>query len=144
MRFQIRTLQVPTKWGTGAFCPGFVPGGAPVTAGAVQQITGAPGTRRVPSPRPAALNDGQLGGPFNQPSSVAPDWFSPSIYVNPSQGVGLHFPGRIFGDSVMPTPSINLGRTALQWQHTFRIGGTTVTSSNRPFTSWPTYSGGKA
>lgn len=142
MRFQIRTLQVPTKWGMGAFLPTLTFGGAPATNGQ-NVVDGAPGTVRIPSPAPPALSDGELGGPFNQPSSVAPDWFLPSIYTARVNST-LHFPGRVFGDSVMPVPVPNIGRTALQTQYKVRVGGRTTTPSFRPFTQWPTYGGGTA
>lgn len=139
MRFAVRVLQVPHKWGTGAFLPTLAFGGAPASNGR-NKVDGAPGTVRVPSPRPAALDDSALGGPANQPSSVAPDWILPSIYVA-RVNRGLHFPGRLFGDSVLPVPVPNVGRTAIQSQHRVRLGGRTATSSLRPFTQWPTYGG---
>jgi hypothetical protein len=138
MRVQTRTLQVP-RYGAGAFSPCLTSGGAPATNGQ-NKISGQPGTVPVPSPRPAALNDGELGGPFNQPSAVAPNWFMPSIYTfhaNPT----VHFPGAIDCDNVMPTPTPNPGRTSLQWQHRVRVGGRTTTSAIRPFTTWPSYGG---
>lgn len=136
MRVQTRTLQVP-RCGAGAFSPGLTSGGAPATNGQ-NKISGQPGTVPVPSPRPSALDDSALGGPFNQPSSVAPNVIYPSIYTfhaNPS----VHFPGKIMSDNVMPVPAPNPGRTSLQWQHRVRVGGRTTTSAIRPFTSWPTY-----
>jgi hypothetical protein len=139
VRFSVRTLQVPTKWGMGAFLPTLTFGGAPATNGQ-NKISGAPGTVRVYSPRPAALSDGELGGPLNQPSAVAPNWFLPSIYTfhaNPS----VHFPGRLMGDNVLPVPVPNVARTALQSQHRVRVGGRTTTAALRPFTQWPTYNG---
>ena len=139
MRLSIRTLQVPTKWGAGAFTPTLTFGGAPSSNGQ-NLISGAPGTIRVPSPRPAAMSDGELGGPYNQPSVVAPNWFLPSLYTfhaNPS----VHFPGRLFHDAVLPTPATNIGRTGLQTQHRFRMGGRTTTAAFRPFTQWPSYGG---
>lgn len=138
MRVSTRTLQVP-RWGAGAFSPGLTSGGAPATNGQ-NKISGCPGTVPVPSPRPAALNDGELGGLLNQPSSVAPNVFYPSIYTfhaNPT----VHFPGAILCDNVVPVPADNPGRTALQWQHRVRVGGRTTTTSVRPFTTWPTYRG---
>lgn len=138
MRWAIRTLQVPTK-GTAAFTPGPIIGGAPATNGQ-NQVYGAPGTVRIPSPSPPALNDSELGGPFNQPSRVAPNWFLPSIYTGLPNST-LHFPGRVFGDSVVPVPAVIQGRSALQTQHRWRIGGRTATTAVRPFTQWPTYSG---
>jgi len=137
VRVSIRTLQVPKKWGMGAFSPTLTRGGAPVTNGQ-NIIDGAPGTVAIPSPAPAALNDGDLGGPYNQPSNVAPNVIYPALYTfraNPT----VHFPGKLFGDSVVPVPAVNAGRSALQMQHRFRLGGRTATSSDRPFTQWPTY-----
>lgn len=136
MRFQIRTLQLP-KTGFGAFSPSLTHGGAPATNGQ-NVVTGMPGTVPVRSPRPAALDDSALGGPYNQPSAVAPDVIYPCIYVahaNPT----LHFPGALVSDHVLPVPTPNPGRTALQWQHRTRVGGRTATSARRPFTQWPTY-----
>lgn len=139
MRFSVRTLQVPTRWGAGAFSPALTMGGAPATNGQ-NIISGAPGTIRVASPPPAALRDGELGGPLNQPSSVAPDWILPSIYTFHANR-SVHFPGRLFGDNVLPVPVPNVGRSSLQTQHRVRLGGRTATASLRPFTQWPTYNG---
>ena len=139
MRIATRVLQVPTKWGMGAFLPTLTFGGAPATNGQ-NEISGAPGTVRIASPRPAALDDSLLGGPLNQPSACSPDWFLPSIYTahaNPT----LHAPMRLFGDNVLPTPAVNQGRTPMQTQHRVRVGGRTATASLRPFTQWPTYRG---
>lgn len=138
MRVQTRTLQVP-RCGAGAFSPTLTRGGAPASNGQ-NIITGAPGTSPVYSPRPAALSDGELGGQFNQPSSVAPNWILPAIYTfhaNPT----VHFPGKLKSDNPLPAPVPNLGRTALQWQHRTRVGGRTATAALRPFTQWPTYGG---
>lgn len=136
MRVQYRTLQVPTC-GQGAFAPTLTMGGAPATNGQ-NKISGAPGTIQIPSPSPAALNDEQLGGPHNQPSRVAPNYFMPCLYTfhaNPS----VHFPGKLLSDNVLPVPTPNPGRTPLQWQHRVRVGGRTTTSAIRPFTRWPSY-----
>jgi hypothetical protein len=134
-------LQVP-RIGAGAFSPGLTSGGAPATNGQ-NKVSGMPGTVQVPSPRPAALDDSQLGGLLNQPSAVAPNYFNPCIYTFHANGT-VHFPGSIMSDHVMPTPTPNPGRTALQWQHRVRVGGRTTTSAVRPFTSWPTYRGTQA
>ena len=139
MRIAIRTLQTPTKWGAGAFLPTLTFGGAPATNGQ-NVISGAPGTIRIASPRPAAMDDGELGGPYNQPSSVAPDWFLPSLYTFHANNT-VKFPGRTFGDNVLPVPVPNVGRTAIQSQHKVRLGGHTATTNLRPWTQWPTYCG---
>ena len=140
MRWAIRTLQVP-KRGGGAFA--VVPAQSSTASFNGQNIvTGSPGTMKVPSPRPAAMNDSMLGGPFNQPSSVAPNWFRPAIYVahvNPT----LHFPGRLLCDNVLPVPALGHTRVAAQSQYKTRVGGRTATGSFRPFTQWPIYSMGK-
>jgi len=139
MRFQIRTLQVPTK-GSGAFMPMLTSQASAATNGQ-NVVVGNPGTVRVPSPRPPALSDGELGGPFNQPSSVAPDWFLPSIYINRANST-LRFPGKLLSDNVLPVPAVNMGRKIVNWQHKTRVGGRTTTANPRPFTQWPTYGGG--
>lgn len=140
MRIQVRTLQVP-KRGAGAFLPGLTPIASAATNGQ-NQVYGSPGTVPVPSPRPAALNDGELGGPYNQPSSCSPNVFYPSIYyakMNPT----LHFPGKITSDNVLPVPAGAQGRSALQTQYKTRVGGRTTTAAFRPFTQWPTYAGAR-
>lgn len=138
MRIQVRTLQIPRR-GAGAFLPGLTLTAQAATNGA-NQVMGCPGTHAVPSPRPAAMNDHGFGGTFNQPSSNAPNVFFPSIYValvNP----GLHFPGRIMSDHVLPVPAIAHSGLPAQTQYRTRIGGRTATAAFRPFTQWPTYAG---
>ena len=138
MRFQIRTLQVPRK-GAGAFMPTFSNIPTAATNGQ-NEVVGMPGTVPVYSPRPAALDDSSLGGPYNQPSACAPNWILPSIYyarVNQS----LQFSGKTWSDNVLPVPAITSNGNIKQWQHRARVGGRTTTTSNRPFTQWPTYSG---
>jgi hypothetical protein len=147
VRFQYRVLQVPVRWGAGAFVP--VPAQINTAASNGQnEVVGAPGTVAIPSPRPPALNDGQLGGPFNQPSSVSPNVFYPSLYhvvINNTmtfdgRGTGLT-PGN---DHPMPVPARNWTRMPANFNHRVRVGGRTTTTSNRPFTQWPTYGGRKA
>ena len=111
------------------------------------EVFGAPGTMPVPSPRPPALNDGQLGGPFNQPSSVSQDVIYPSIYiVIPNRT--MTFDGLGTGltrgnDHPRPVPAVALGAIPGLFSHRVRVGGRTVTTANRPFTQWRTYSGRK-
>lgn len=140
MRESIRTLQVPTKWGLGAFSPSRA-SSATATFNGQHVISGAPGTIRVPSPAPPALDDSALGGPYNQPSRVAPDWFLPCLYTFHANST-VHFPGRLYGDNVLPAPVPNDARVALQLQHKFRLGGRRTTGSHRTFTQWPTYGRG--
>ena len=136
MRIQTRTLDVPIK-GMGAFLPTLTMGGAPVTNGQ-NIITGAPGTVRVFSPAPAALDDSGLGGNLNQPSRVAPNWFLPSIYTFHANS-SVHFPGKVKSNNPLPIPAAAVSRSAAQFQHKTRVGGRTVTPNFRPFTTWPTY-----
>jgi len=140
MRIQVRTLQVP-KRGAGAFLPGLTPVGTAATNGQ-NEVYGSPGTVAIPSPRPPAMADGELGGPFNQPSSVAPNVFYPSIYYSIPNNT-QHFPGKIQSDNVVPVPAIVQGRSALQTQYRTRVGGRTAVAAFRPFTQWPTYAGVK-
>lgn len=139
MRFQVRTLQVP-KRGGGAFLPALTQIPTAATNGA-NQVYGSPGVAPVYSPRPAALADGELGGPLNQPSSVAPNYIFPSIYVA-LVNAGLRFPGRLICDNVLPVPAVSSVGIPAQTQYKPRIGGRTATAAFRPFTQWPTYSPG--
>ena len=140
MRNTIRTLQVPRR-GSGAFS--VVPAASSTASFNGQNIVeGSPGTMKVPSPRPAALNDGELGGPFNQPSSCAPNWFRPSIYVA-KVNQSLHFPGRIQCDNVLPVPAGVISSVSLQTQYRTRVGGRATTASYRPWTQWPIYRAGR-
>ena len=139
MRHQIRTLQVPQNWGTGAFT--VIPARSSTASFNGQNlVTGAPGTVRVASPRPAALSDGELGGRLNQPSSCGPNWILPSIYVAHVNNFRTAT-GGLYTDNVSPVPATAIGAVPAQWQHRTRIGGRTVTSAIRPFTQWPTYGG---
>jgi len=139
MRMQIRTLQTPNR-GYGAFCPTLTPNPTANSNGQ-NVVTGFPGTMPVASPRPPALNDEGLGGPFNQPSSCAPDYIMPTIYVA-HENRTLRFPGKLLSDNVMPVPARNPGRVARNAFAKTRVGGRKVTASNRPWTQWPTYGGG--
>lgn len=138
MRFQVRTLQVPRRGG-GAFLPALTRTPTAATNGA-NEVWGCPGTMAVPSPRPAALSDDSLGGPLNQPSSVAPNFFFPSIYYA-KVNAGLRFPGRLVSDNVVPVPAGTHTGVPAQTQYKTRIGGRTAVSAFRPFTQWPTYAG---
>ena len=140
MRMQIRTLQVPTRWGTAAFIP--VPASIGTAATNGQNIvTGAPGNCDVPSPRPAAMMDNAWGGLW-QPSSVAPNVFRPSIYVA-HVNRSMRFPGNISRNNPSPVPAAAIGATVGQSWGKPRIGGRTVTPAIRPFVQWPTYGSGK-
>ena len=141
IRFQIRTLQVPTRNGAGAFSPTFSNIPTAATNGQ-NEVIGYPGTLRVASPRPAAMYDFGLGGALNQPSACAPNWFLPSLYwsvVNKSQDFRSR--GKVWSDNVLPVPAIQPSGLITNWQHRTRVGGRTTTASNRPFTQWPTYNG---
>jgi hypothetical protein len=138
MRVQVRTLQVPRRGG-GAFLPGLTPIPTAATNGQ-NEVYGCPGTMAVPSPRPPAMGDSELGGPFNQPSAVSPNVFYPSIYYAIVNNT-LRFPGRIWSDAVLPVPAVAMGRSAAQTQYRTRVGGRTATAAFRPFTQWPTYAG---
>jgi hypothetical protein len=140
MRIQIRTLQVPTAWGTGAFMP--LPAAVSTAEFNGQNIvTGYPGTCAVPAPRPPALRDSDLGGFFNQPSDVAPNYILPSIYVARVNNT-MHFPGNISRTNVSPVAATAIGATARAAWTKPVIGGDKVTRSVRPFTQWRTWSGG--
>ena len=135
----IKMNNAPTR-GIGAFMP--PPYGATTPAASSQgvlQVRGYPGTMRVTSPAPAALNDGELGGPYNQPSRVAPDYLLPSLYWAILKKANT-FPGfRVRSTNVAPVPAPYVARTGTQTQYRTRIGGRTVTRWPRQFTRWPNY-----
>jgi hypothetical protein len=102
------------------------------------QVRGYPSVKTY-SPAPTALDDGQLGGPFNQPSRCAPDFFRPSIYFV-RIGQALSMPGfQRSSTNVAPVKAPWIKRTGTQTQMRTRVGGRTVTSWPRQFISWPTY-----
>ena len=141
MRMQIRTLQVPQR-GYGAFCPTLTPTPTGATNGDIaQDMVGMPGTVAVPSPRPPAMADGELGGPYNQPSAVAPNVFYPSIYFNRLNRARKFFGAVMSGVNPLPAPARDPGRVAQPWNYKVRVGGQTATSNPRPFTRFPTYNG---
>ena len=138
-RLQVRMMDAPVH-GIGAFMP--PPYGATTPAASSQgvlRVEGYPGTRAVPSPGPAALNDGELGGPLNQPSSCAPDYILPSIYIPhiSADTTGPNF-SRVSTNEA-PVPAGFDARTATQTQYRTRVGGRTVTSWPRQFVRWPSY-----
>jgi hypothetical protein len=140
MRAHIRMLDAP-RTGFAAFMP--TPYGATTPAssssGITQsQIRGYP-SLQTPSPAPVALNDGELGGPYNQPSRCAPDYFRPSVYfVKISQSLSM--PGfKRTSNNKAPAKAPWIARTGTQTQMRTRVGGRTVTSWPRQFISWPTY-----
>ena len=138
MRHAVVTLQAPVNGGTGAFA--VIPARSSTASfNSGNVVTGAPGTVPVPSPRPAALNDSELGGPYNQPSACGPNWFLPSIYVARIRRDNFHLSGGLYTDNLAPTAAGSWGLIPAQWQKRVRVGGRTVTSAFRPFTQWPTY-----
>jgi hypothetical protein len=141
VRHQIRTLDVPQAWGTGAFV--VIPARSSTALGnGINVTTAAPGTVPIKSPAPPALNDGELGGPLNQPSRVSPNWFLPALY-NPGTGGWRRSKLRSGpGPYESPEPAARVSVTPQLLNHRVRIGGRTVTDAPRPFTRWPTYGKG--
>lgn len=138
MKVWTRTLQVPAK-GMGAFSPTLSASSTAAFNGQ-NKVVGMPGTVPVHSPAPAAMQDGELGGDFNQPSNCAPDYFYPSVYYSVPNST-QHFPGKLLSDNVLPVPAGNPGRVPMMWNHRVRVGGRTVTAAVRTFTTWPVYGG---
>lgn len=138
-KLQIRMMNAPRR-GTGAFMPSPYAVTTPAASSqGVLQVIGYPGTKAIPSPAPAALNDSALGGPLNQPSRCAPDYFLPSIYWAVLKRRNS-FPGfRVRSSNVAPVPAPYVARSATQTQMKTRIGGRTTTAWPRQFTRWPTY-----
>jgi len=141
MRIQIRTLQVPTRWGTMAFMP--VPAATPTAEFNGQNIvTGAPGNVDVASPRPAAMTDNAWGGKW-QPSSCGPNVFRPSIYVAHVNSTMRAPTSALARQMPSPVPAVSAGQAVVPLWGKPRIGGNIVTPSIRPFTQWRTYGSGR-
>ena len=140
MRHQIRVLLATTAWRTGAFVS--IPAQSSTASFNGQNlITGAPGTVPIYSPRPVAMDDSSLGGEFNQPSAVAPNWILPSIYVAHANKT-MRFPGDIAITNVSPVPSTAIGAVvATNWRKP-TLGGDRVTRAVRPFTQWRPFNNG--
>ena len=141
MRHQIRTLQAPTNWGVGAFVS--IPAQSSTAQFNGQNIvTGAPGTVPVYSPRPVCMDDSSMGGPYNQPSAVSPDWILPSIYIAHVNDT-MHFPGDTrVAHNPSPVPATAIGAVVNNGFNKPTIGGNQVTRAIRPFTQWQPYNGG--
>jgi len=140
MRHQIRTLQAPVAGGVGAFVA--IPAQSSTASFNGQNlVTGAPGTVPVYSPRPAALDDGELGGPWNQPSAVSPNYILPSIYVAHANKT-MRFPGDIAIENVSPVPATAIGAVVATGWSKPNIGGDRVTRAVRPFTQWAPFNNG--
>ena len=87
------------------------------------------------------MDDSSLGGEFNQPSAVAPNWILPSIYVAHANKT-MRFPGDIAITNVSPVPSTAIGAVvATNWRKP-TLGGDRVTRAVRPFTQWRPFNNG--
>lgn len=99
---------MPSIWAH-AFFP--TPGLSPAGATSIQRFTwGAPGTLRVPSPKPRWSGRQSTSRAYQSPSDVAPDWFLPQLYVNDI--TQLRPPVRYMPADVikaMPPPIIGIG-----------------------------------
>jgi hypothetical protein len=84
------------------------------------------------------MNDSALGGPYNQPSDVSPNFFLPCIYVAHVNN-SMHFPGDTAITNVSPVPATAQGRVAKAGWVKPVIGGDRVTRAVRPFTRWRNY-----
>ena len=138
-KLQILMQNAPNK-GFAAFMPSPYGATTPAasSAGLTQRGVNGHPAMVIPTPAPAALDDGELGGPFNQPSRVAPNYSKPSIYwVRISNALTGLVP--TVSTNVLPVPAGVVARGSSQTQRKPRIGGRTVTAWPRQFIRWPTY-----
>lgn len=158
-----QTDQVPNKL-MGAAIP--IPGQQPqASSWGTVAVHGAPGTARIPSPRPAALIGGEMGahsGDMTRPSSWAPDAIYPSIYyvdTNTSKQAkwgGTQTRGYPFSNNELPVPAIGTSTPLAPFstmptispavptvaQRPARVGGRKVTAWPRVVPRWPVFGGG--
>lgn len=99
-------MGTPTDSRATAFVP--TPALTPVASSyRAVRITGQPGTRGVPAPKPAALVPiSQV--PQTQRSNVVPDVIFPSIYI--AHADNMHVPVSLFRDNQLPVPAVDLYR----------------------------------
>lgn len=135
MRVQIRTMGLPSS-GFTAFLPTMVEN--PTVWGAGANVTDAIlGNVPVGSPRPASMQDASWGGQW-QPSSVAPNYILPVVYVARMNKWLVKIKHR-FTDTSMGVAAVAYNATPTANNLKARIGGRTATPAVRPYTSWPTY-----
>jgi hypothetical protein len=125
--------------GYGAFMP--TPYMNPAAASNVHgEIDALMGNVPVGSPRPAAMYDHTHPGV--QPSSQAPNYFLPVVYVMRLNRWRLAIQRR-FVDLPMPVPAVAPNATTTATNLKARIGGRTATRNARPYVVWPVYGGRK-
>ena len=137
-RLQIRMMDAPTH-GIGAFMPPpYLVTTPAASSQGVLRTEGHPGTLRVPTPRPPALDDLQLGGPYNQPSDCSPNYMLPDKYISHISRATTGLVNRV-STNVAPVPAVAVTRSGAQTQMKVRIGGRTTTRWPRQFVRWPNY-----
>jgi hypothetical protein len=129
------TEQVPV-YGAGAFMPQLTTNPGASSWGRVK-ITASLGTTAIPSPRPPAVNDSDLGGPYNQPSSVAPDVFFPTFHIIGTEHMEPPVAWIKPLHNELPVPAVNPGRVPMPAFHRYRQGGRGAIPWPRTFTTWP-------
>lgn len=96
-------------------------------------VTGQPGTRPVPSPKPGvhSISPSRL----NQPSWCSPDVIFPSLYRSDPDIAWRHIPVR--PQEMMPVPAGNLFNMPGVAQRARRIGGRFQVAQPGVVQSWP-------
>lgn len=142
MGVSYRVLDVP-PYGAGAFMP--QPARNPVASSyGLVQITGAPGTDPVPSPRPVATPS-QTARPQGSKDSaagsdVSPDFIFPAIYIpwaanmGPAADTGLGMARRRLNE--LPVRAIDPGRRPVPVWQQFPTGARPLPWP-RAFVRWP-------
>lgn len=138
MRITTSTTGVPA-WLRSALLP--IPAAASPKASSygLVDIVGAPGTRAVPAPRPAAIPETAANWRANQGSYAAPPIMFPSIYyvasVNrPPVPVRSHTP--------MPVPARSVRSLAGIAQRMRRVGGQSQIGQPAALQTWPQWKPG--
>lgn len=96
-------------------------------------VTGSPGTRPIPSPKPGvhSISPSML----NQPSWCSPDVFYPSLYRSDPDVAWRHTPTR--PQEMMPVPATNLYNMPGVAQRSRRVGGRYQVAQPSVAVSWP-------
>lgn len=135
------------RLGLGAFMPGLTLNGVSPGAG-LTRVYGFPGTVAVPVDHDQHLSQNGWD-PKTQPSNVAPDAITPTLYVPGTRAMGpwsargaAHTQAPGMGGNPLPVPAVALGVVPIPAFRPAKIGGRAVIGQPRVQPVWPSVNSG--